>query len=62
VANEEDLIIAGHIYLQVTEVNSTAKIQYYTDGTKTTFKLQPGDLRMLHKDVVDIFQQRLLID
>ena len=62
VANEEGLIIAGHIYLQVTEINSTAKIQYYSDDTKTTFKVEPGSLRMVHNDVIDIFQQRLLID
>ena len=41
VANEEDLIVAGHIYLQALEINSTAKVQFYTDNTKTTSKLEP---------------------
>ena len=61
VANEEDLVAAGLIYLQATDVNSIAKIQYYTDHTKTVSKLQPGDLRMLHNDVVELFQSRLLV-
>ena len=62
VTNEEDLVAAGLIYLQAADVNSTAKIQYYTDDTRTISKLQPGDLRMLHEDVVEIFQGRLLVD
>ena len=62
VAKEDDLIIAAHIYLQATELNSTAKIRYYTDDTNTTLAVKPGSLRMVHEDVVEMFQQRLLID
>lgn len=62
VANEKDFIIAGHIYLQATELNSTAKIQYYTDATKTVFPVEPGAPRMAHKDILDIFDTRLLIE
>lgn len=62
VARVEDFMIAGHIYLQATEVNSTAKIQYYGDYTKTVTKLRPGDLRMLHSDIISLFNNRLLID
>ena len=61
VANE-DLVAAGHTYLQATDVNSNAQIQYYTEDTKTTCKLQPGDIRMLHNHVVEIFQSRVLVD
>ena len=62
VANEDDLIIAGQIYLQATELNSIAKIRYYTDDTNTTLAVKTGSLRMVHDDVVEMFQQRLLID
>ena len=62
VANEEDLVVGGLIYLQAADVNSIAKIHYYTKHTNTTSKLQPGELRMLHEDVVEIFQSRLLAD
>lgn len=51
----------GHIHLQATEISNTAKLQYYTDDTKTTFTVESG-VRMVHNDVIDIFQQRLLID
>lgn len=62
VANEDDLIIAGHIYLQMTEVNCTAKIQHYTDDTKTVFTVQDGAIKMLNADIIAIFENRLLID
>ena len=62
VANEEELIIAGHIYLQLTEMNSTAKVNYYTDNTRTKFWVDPESLRVVTRDVIDIFQQQLLID
>ena len=62
VEKEDDLIIAAHIYLQATELNSTAKIRYYTDDKNTTLAVDPGSLRMVHEDVVEMFQQRLLID
>lgn len=58
---EAGLVAAGLISLQATDVNSIAKIQYYTDHTKTVSKPQPGDLRMLHNDVVELFQSRLLV-
>lgn len=61
VAREEDIIAVGISYLEATEVNSTAKIQHYTDG-KTVFFVEDISLRKIHEVAVSIFENRLLID
>lgn len=61
VANADDLTIAGIMYVQATDFNNTAKINYYTDET-SIFKPEEGSLREIHEDIVSIFENQLLID
>ena len=61
VAREDYLIIAGTLYVQAADFNSSAKIRYYTDDT-TTFWFEDGSLCEVHDDVIAIFENRLLID
>jgi hypothetical protein len=61
VANEEDMIIAGHIYIQAMDVQTATKVNFYSEGGKRIFGVV-GGLRTIHEDVVKIFETRLLID
>lgn len=61
VANDEDLTIAGIMYIQAVDFNNTAKIHHYTDESNA-FKLKGGSLAEVHDDIVAIFENRLLID
>lgn len=61
VANEEDLIVAGILYINATDFNNTAKIRYYSDET-SVFRLETGSLWEVHDDIISIFETRLLIE
>jgi hypothetical protein len=61
VANDEDLTIAGIMYIQAADFNNTAKIHHYTDESNV-FKLKEGSLAGVHDDIVAIFENRMLID
>jgi hypothetical protein len=61
VAKDEDLTIAGVMYIQGADFNNTAKIHHYTDES-TTFRLKEGSLAEIHNDIVALFENRLLVD
>ncbi len=61
VAREDDLTVAGMLYIRAADFNNTAKIRYYTDDT-TVAKLEDGSLREVHNDIVAVFANRLLAD
>lgn len=60
VANEEDLIIAGVLYVQATDFNNAAKIRYYSDET-TTYTWAEGSMREVHDDILALFEGRPLV-
>ncbi len=60
VANEEDLIAAGLIYIQGLEIQTTMKANHYSESGKRIFAVQ-GGLSAIHQDVIDIFKNRLLV-
>jgi hypothetical protein len=61
VANDEDLTIAGIMYVQAADFNNTVKIHHYTDESNA-FMLKEGSLAEVHDHIVAIFRDRLLID
>jgi hypothetical protein len=62
VANEKHLINLGRIYVQVANMNTIAKINFFTDDSNTTTKCPRGELRRLHEQLDNSLKRRLFID
>ena len=61
VANEEDMIAAGIMYIKAADFNSKAKIRYYSDET-TIFRTTDGWLTDLHDEITRIFEATILVN